>query len=232
MKTGVKRVLRIAAVSFAGYGLLPSGGCKRARRVARAHRACEEKRLYLTFDDGPDPRYTERLLDLLARYDVHASFFVVARQAQAQPELIRRMRREGHFVGLHSLEHRSSLMNAPGYEVKALAESTAIFARLGLEITAYRPPWGHSNLALLQQLRQRGIRLVLWDVMAEDWQACATAAGIAEKLLLRTRGGDIICLHDSHGAPGAPERTIQALEIVIPQLLARGYVFETVDGNE
>ena len=103
--------------------------------------------------------------------------------------------------------------------------------QLGVPFTWYRPPWGHATAATCYEIRRYGLRLVMWDVMCEDWQRSATPEGIAHKLLERIHPGAVICLHDSGGAPGAPAHTLAALKIALPQLLDRGYEFVKVDGT-
>lgn len=191
------------------------------------------KRLILTFDDGPDRRYSGKLLDLLKQEQVRASFFVVAKNAEKFPELILRMKDEGHTVALHSLEHRHAYLSGYRYMKKDFKESMDILKKLGCKIHFYRPPWGVRNIYTRKFLNQYQLRMVLWDVMAEDWKAKSTPRMIARKIEERVYDGAIICLHDagenSGGAKGAPLHTIEGLTLVIPKLKKAGYEFLTLE---
>lgn len=208
------------------YSVVPTYGSKLVHRLRRPQ---ENRTLYLTFDDGPDPVYTPQLLDLLAAHNVRASFFVVAQTAQRHPALIARMQRDGHLVGLHALRHRSGMLQPPAETCRDLRRAVCILQQLGAPARYYRAPWGHWNLACLAALRRRGLTPVLWDVMAEDWRGDTTADEIAQKLRRRTRGRDILCLHDGRGANGAPARTIAALRAVLPDWKRAGFRFDTVN---
>ncbi|MCR1954295.1 polysaccharide deacetylase family protein [Clostridioides mangenotii] len=190
-----------------------------------------KKRIMLTFDDGPDPRYTNDLLDILKDNNVRATFFVVANNAKGNPDIINRMLEEGHEVALHSLEHKNAWLYSYFYTKKDFLESLNIMKKLGVDVKHYRPPWGHTNIFSAAFARKHNLKIILWSVMAEDWEKDATVEVIVERLKRRTRGNSIICLHDSGensgGADGAPRRTIDALKIAIPELKASGFRFIT-----
>ncbi len=209
-----------------GYSILPTCYYKCKKHL---HHPAAGKTLYLTFDDGPDPRYTPQLLDLLEQYQIPASFFVVAQSAQANPALIARMKRSGHVVGLHSLSHKNGLIQPPRSACRDFSRSVAILQQCGIPPRYFRPPWGHWNAMTAAQAYSRGIQPMMWDVMAEDWRGDTTAQEIAHKLRTRTFDGAVICLHDGRGKNNAPARTIAALHQVLPQWLAAGYCFQTVD---
>lgn len=188
-----------------------------------------KKVIYLTFDDGPDCRYTERLLELLRHYHVRASFFVVASCARKNEEIMRKMKEDGHLIGLHSLEHKDAYFQTPGYIKKDFAASICLLGRLGIRPKFYRPPWGHQNGTVRREVEKYGLRTILWDVMAQDWRAWTSAGKIMKKLKARTFDGAVICLHDGRGRRNAPERTLLALRVMLPYWLECGYTFETVD---
>ena len=123
----------------------------------------ENKFLSLTFDDGPDENYTNNLLDLLKKYDIKATFFVVAKFAEKNPKVIKRMEEEGHTIGLHSLEHKNGLLNGPIYTNKEFEESLKIMKNLNVNVKSFRPPWGHLNLTTIYNLKKYNLKLVLWD---------------------------------------------------------------------
>lgn len=225
-----KAVIGLLAAAAAGYSYIPSV-CGKVKYRSMA--AEKDKTLYLTFDDGPSAAYTGKLLDLLAEYDVKATFFVVADSAKRHPELIGRMKEEGHLIGLHSLEHKSAMLQTPFYTDGEFRESLKIMKDLDIDVKYYRPPWGHVNLFTLINLKKYNLKKVLWHVMAEDWEENTTEEEIQYKLLKRAGKGDVICLHDGRGkAEDAPERMIAALEKTIPVWLEEGYQFKLIDEKE
>lgn len=191
------------------------------------------KRLILTFDDGPDQRYTAEFLNIIKDEGIKATFFVVADNARKNPELIDRMKRENICIGLHSLRHTHPYLCGCRTTERDFEQSLTIMKQLGCTIKFYRPPWGKPNLYTKKFLRKNNLKLVLWDVMAGDWKARSTPELIARKVEENVFDGAIICLHDSGdkygGAKGAPNRTIDALKIVIPKLKKKGYTFITVE---
>jgi peptidoglycan/xylan/chitin deacetylase (PgdA/CDA1 family) len=191
------------------------------------------KRLVLTFDDGPNPLYTGKVLDILKENQIKASFFVVAQDAIRSPELIKRMKEEGHCVGLHSLEHRHAFLCGYHYMKHDFAKSMELLQSINCHIHFYRPPWGVRNLFSKRFINKYNLHLVLWDVMAQDWKASSTPEMIADKIEKRIFDNAIICLHDSGdkygGAKGAPLHTIEALKKVLPKLKEKGYEFVTVE---
>ncbi len=187
--------------------------------------------IMLTFDDGPDERYTNKLLDILKENDVKATFFVVAENAKKNPHIIHRIHDEGHTIALHSLSHRNALFYSYGYTKKDFEKSIEIMKNFNYHINYYRPPWGHSNIFTNFFVKKYNLKMILWDVMAEDWSKYATVTSISSKLLLRTDENSIICLHDagenSGGALDAPLKTAEALSTVLGKLKQEGYKFIT-----
>lgn len=229
---GYKRGAGLLALGLLSYGLIPSEGMKylwKRRSRKKGRDGGEVKRLYLTFDDGPHREYTGQLLDLLGEYRIKASFFVVAEFALRNPELIRRMKEEGHLVGIHSVGHKNALFRGRRFIRRDLEQSAAALEKMGCDIRYYRPPWGHLNLWTLFYCRRMNLKLIFWDVMAHDWSAKETAASIKEKILRRIFPGAVICLHDGRGEAGAPKRTVEALRSALPVLIKRGYTFERMD---
>ena len=183
----------------------------------------KDKYMCLTFDDGPDEKYTEQLLNLLERYNIKATFFTVATFAENNPNIIKRMKEEGHTIGLHSLEHKNGLITSPIYTDKDFKGSLDIMKNLNMRVKFFRPPWGHINLRTLSNLKKYNLKLVLWDVIIGDWKGDITSDEIANRLLKESRNKSIICLHDGRGENEAPLRTIQALEQTLPIWLREGY---------
>lgn len=190
------------------------------------------KRLVLTFDDGPNPLYTPKLLDLLKNTQVKATFFVVAKDAILYPELIERMKREGHGIALHSLEHRHALLCGYSYTKYDFSNSLKLLKSLHCDIKYFRPPWGVRNLFTKRFVKKHNLHMVLWDVMVGDWKLRNTPKMLAGRIHKKVFDGAIICLHDGgerHGGDNnSPFHTIKALRMVIPRLKEEGYEFVTV----
>ena len=167
----------------------------------------------LTFDDGPDPVFTPRVLEVLKKYHVCATFFVVAERAKKYPELIQQIKDEGHLIGVHSLNHRYAWFTSPWKTASEWTESVRILEQLtDNKITWMRPPWGTFNLMTWGWLKQHKMRAVLWNAEGHDWEVRRTAEEITERILKSTNEGTIIVLHDSGGEIGAHENSIIALE--------------------
>lgn len=191
-----------------------------------------QRNLYLTFDDGPSKEYTPKLLDLLKKYEIKASFFVVVAFAHDNPQIIKRMQQEGHYIGLHSLNHKSAYLMLPSETKRDLMESKRILKELGTEVSGYRPPWGHLTPWGRKYAKENNLNVILWDVMTQDWQRNISSNEIGKRLKERSSSGDIICLHDGRGRNHAPARMIEALEWMIPQWIEMGYSFRRVDERD
>lgn len=121
------------------------------------------------------------------------------------------------------------MWKSPSYTKYDFEESLKIMNTLGIIAPFYRPPWGLFNIFSSKYIKKYNLKLVLWDIMAEDWRGDTTSNTIASKLLNRIKDGSIICLHDGRGTNEAPKRTIEALEKVIPIFLVKGYTFVKAD---
>ncbi|MDT3425006.1 peptidoglycan/xylan/chitin deacetylase (PgdA/CDA1 family) [Paenibacillus forsythiae] len=179
----------------------------------------------LTFDDGPDPQYTPRLLDLLNKHGAKATFFVVGSHAEKHPELIRRMHAEGHLIGIHNYIHKSNWLMRPSTVRKQIERTQdIIYGITGERSTYYRPPWGIVNLFDFSKRRQ--VKIVLWSAMFGDWRKKLGAERLTEKMLARLNPGEVMLLHDcgmTLGAdPEAPEYMLSALERTLEEAGIRG----------
>lgn len=176
----------------------------------------------LTFDDGPDPMYTPRILEVLARNNVRATFFLVGAKAAAFPWLTKEILAQGHQLGLHSRNHHYAWFSSPWTtwrEWEAAADEVEKIA--GQQVDWVRPPWGTFNLATWLWVKKRHKRIVLWNNEGHDWQVRYSAQQIAQRIVKKAKPGEIIVLHDSGGEAGAPENTLQALEIICQQLKSK-----------
>lgn len=159
-----KMILMTALAGAFGYSILPSFGLRHCQSLRR-RKNNEGRILYLTFDDGPSEAYTEALLDLLDEYDIKASFFVVAEFAQKNPRIILRAKKEGHLIGIHSVNHQNALFWGNRFAFSDLAASIMTLKKLGCDAGYYRPPWGHLNLFILYWVKKMNLKLyfgMLW----------------------------------------------------------------------
>jgi len=216
---------------FTFYAFLP-GIISRLFGFRVFKRGLSETEISLTFDDGPDPVYTPRLLDLLKLYNVKATFFVVGKHAEAHPAIVERMHREGHSVGIHNYSHRSNWIMRPKTVARHVRMTSEAIERItGEKPKFYRPPWGIMNL--FDFASRTRMQIVLWSMMPGDWRVSTGAERIESLMTKKLRGGQVYLLHDcgnTFGAePEAPRNTIAALERFIPAAQARGFSFVRVD---
>jgi peptidoglycan/xylan/chitin deacetylase (PgdA/CDA1 family) len=187
-----------------------------------------ERRIALTFDDGPDPTWTPRVLDRLAAGGVRATFFVVGERAERAPDVVRRMAAEGHEVGNHSWSHKSLWLCGPRTTADEIARAHEKIAALaGTPPRHFRPPWGMVNAAMFGAVRRVGERCVFWSIQPEGQRPAAADRQVAY-VLRRAHAGAIVDLHDAEGTPGAPARLLDALPGLLDGLRERGYDFATV----
>lgn len=185
----------------------------------------------LTFDDGPDPEITPRVLDALAARGAVATFFVIGRHAEAHPALVARMLEEGHGVANHSYAHPRLLNLRRGRAMAAEIEAgERVLRALGGPVRPlYRPPIGLKNPPLGRIARARGLQVVLWSLHGRDTRVTPPEA-IAARVLGRVRGGDIVLLHDGHDRGGPPRAaTPAAVAAILEGLAARGLATVRVD---
>ncbi|MFC3886156.1 polysaccharide deacetylase family protein [Bacillus songklensis] len=191
----------------------------------------KDKQFALTFDDGPHPVYTSRLLDLLKEFDMKATFFVVTTNARRHPEIIQRMRDEGHEIGVHHDEHISTWVMTPFQVGKQLRRSReAIIELTGDTPVYYRPPWGHFNISTLFVVKP--FQVVMWSDIFQDWKLSMGKNRLARNMRSRLSDGAIFVLHDNGDTFGAdqeaPEMMLEALEQFLPYVKERGYKSVTV----
>jgi peptidoglycan/xylan/chitin deacetylase (PgdA/CDA1 family) len=196
----LRRVLRQSLLACAPQRLLFD-------RDARGHA------IHLTFDDGPHDIYTPEVLDILARYGVKATFFVVGQRCQAHPEILRRLVAEGHSIGNHTFSHvkaRDLPVAEWDEEIRRCDQVVASIA--GKSTPLVRPPHGDLRAAGLLRLWRRGRTVVLWSVDPKDY-ACSSADDLRSWFSAnRLRPGDVVLLHDVH--PWAPLVLAELIEAV------------------
>ena len=178
----------------------------------------------LTFDDGPDPEYSPRILDALASAEVHAAFFMVGRQVDAARAVARAVVAAGHDVGNHTYGHRHLWTLSPAASVAevdrgaaAVADATGVIPRY------FRPPWGTFNWAAYTRAAQLGEQRILWSVRPEGLLVAAPAPRMTSLVVQKAHPGAIVNLHDHGGHPSTPKETWAALPDMVAGLRARGF---------
>jgi peptidoglycan-N-acetylglucosamine deacetylase len=182
----------------------------------------------LTFDDGPDPAYTPRLLDILAAHGARATFFMIGARAHRHPEIVARVAAEGHVIGNHSWDHPSfPLISHEERREQVRACARAISPS---DDRLFRPPYGALDLASFLDVDQMGYRVVAWKIEAADWEE-RDSSSIADAVMAKLQPGAIVLLHDGL-FDAADERffprdaTISAVELFLNRLT--GFRFVTI----
>ena len=194
-----------------------------------SHASTRRKIVALTFDDGPDPRYTPAVLQILKSEGVHATFFVCGDMVRSHPELLRAIVRDGHVVGNHTDTHpHLELEKVPQIRREIEGCEQEIERVTGERSHLFRPPRGLWNHAAFSTVRKDGYRIILWS-LAFDREAVHSSAALRRRVVRRAEPGDIILLHDgAHTCRDIRRATVRELRGVIRGLKHRGFVFATV----
>lgn len=238
LSCGTRRVIRVAllaAVFLFVFGAFSLYRLVYSSLQQTAVFSCgngEEKVVALTFDDGPDPQYTSGILDVLKDKNVHATFFVVGKQAERYPELLCRYLAEGHEIGNHTYTHSNLYRRT---EEKVWSEmsrnSDTIEAITGQPPKYFRPPRGLYDKQVLAACSSLEQRLILWSISSEDWME-PSAKHIVRRISQKVHPGAIILFHDGggfvHNYGGDRSNTVKALGQIVDILHAEGYRFVTI----
>jgi peptidoglycan/xylan/chitin deacetylase (PgdA/CDA1 family) len=187
----------------------------------------------LTFDDGPDPEFTPKLLDLLAKHQVKATFFILGSKAEQHKEIVQRIHQEGHLIGIHNYSHFMNWLLAPWVLRRKHVERSAdiIESITGTRPAFYRPPWG--VMSVFDLLSLKSYKIVLWSVMGKDWRSRIARSKLYAILTERVTDGSVVLLHDSGETIGAdsdaPAHMLKALDEALVELHGKGLKFVRVD---
>lgn len=185
----------------------------------------DKKIIALTFDDGPHPNETNQVLDVLKKYDVKATFFIAGKHANWYSKPLIRVNEEGHEIGNHTFNHPDiSNLSKCQLEEEIIKCEDILVKLTGKKPKLFRPPYGSYNKDILEEIAKTyDYKIVLWTTVdAKDWQNPG-ANKIADIITNNAKNGDIILLHDY-----ATDNTVEALEILIPKMIDKGYKFVTV----
>jgi peptidoglycan/xylan/chitin deacetylase (PgdA/CDA1 family) len=217
-----------AAAFAAGYQSMAPTGQWYGRTFTGLPRGT--KQLALTYDDGPNDPHTLRLLEVLAKHDVRATFFLIGRYVRQRPDIVREIIRTGNIVGNHTFNHPLLIFKSESAIREELTSCrAAIENAVGEHSNLFRPPFGGRRPAVLRIARTLGFEPIMWNVTGYDWNA-PPAEVIETKVSSQIRGSNVILLHDGGhkqmGADRAP--TVQATGQLIQQYKSKGYSFVTI----
>lgn len=190
----------------------------------------QQKVVALTFDDGPNPPYTNEIVDYLHSAHVPATFFVVGRAVAQYPDVVRLEVRDGNALGNHSWDHAHLVLERSGHIEREIAMTDDIIYRVtGTHTRLFRPPFGARDYAVINTARRMGYQVIMWSMpLPRDWQGPPPPV-IRDRVLRFVKDGDIIVLHDGNrGAGGNRASTVAATRLIVEALRAKGYRFVTV----
>lgn len=225
--TGLRIAGALGGAALCGYALPALAGAWPALRrpLGIDDRTAGGRGYALTFDDGPHPKGTAAVLEVLGQARVRATFFLVGERVLLAPALAREIADAGHEIGLHCHRHRNLLRLSPRQTRADIARAYEVIAEhTDRAPTLYRPPYGILNASALRLSRARAWRTLLWTHWGRDWDARATPASITARLTSGAGEGSVLLLHDGddYSAPGSWTHTVAALPRVLETLAARG----------
>ena len=217
-----------AAAVTAGYQSMSPTGQWYGRTFTGLARGT--KQLALTYDDGPNDPHTFRLLEVLAKHNVHATFFLIGRFVQQRPDVARQIVKAGHTVGNHTFTHPLLTLKSEAEVRKELTDCrSALQNAIGDHSNLFRPPFGGRRPTVLRVARELGLQPVMWNVTGYDWTA-PPAEVIERKVSSQIHGGNVILLHDGgHRQMGADRsQTVVATDHLIARYKSGSYQFVTI----
>ena len=186
-----------------------------------------ERRVHLTFDDGPSAEHAFAILECLDRYDAKSTFFLLGRHARSRPDLVREIVGRGHGVGGHTETHPDPWRHSARYVLGEFETGCeAIESITGSRVGLIRPPYGRLRPCIAAWARATGRRVVMWDVMPADYRPRADPERMTRFVMRKLRRGSIVVLHDN---PQCAAATPRMLELLLPRLRDSGWVCSAVD---
>lgn len=176
--------------------------------------------IFLTFDDGPGGTYTDAILDVLAENDAKATFFMLGQNAQRDPARVNAVLDAGHTLGNHTWSHPDMTTLTRAQMDEQIGRAQTLLEGFGTEVNCFRPPYGATNTTVNQAITAAGLQRQMWNEDTKDWSRPGVQAIV--NVLLGATPGDVVLMHDGGGDRS---QTVEALEIALPQLAAKGYSF-------
>ena len=211
----------------------PDVGSKNKKILEESKGIClgnkEEKKIYLTFDEGYEAGYTQKILEILKNNEVKATFFITAHYVNTQPDLVKQMIDEGHIVGNHTVNHkRMPDLNDEKINTEIMDLHKAIYEKFGYEMKYIRPPMGEFSERTLQITNSLGYKTVMWSFAYEDWneERQPDETKSKEKILNNLHNGEIMLLH------GNSKTNTNILDYIIKEVKNMGYEFKSLDEFE
>ncbi|HYL12221.1 MAG TPA: polysaccharide deacetylase family protein [Terriglobales bacterium] len=216
------------ALGAAGYQSMSPTGQWYGRTFIGSGRG--SKKLALTFDDGPNDPHTLHLLEILAKHQVRATFFMIGHYVHQRPDIARAVAKAGHVIGNHTFTHPNLIfVSALQTRLQLQDCERALEDAIGEHSRLFRPPFGGRRPASLRIVRSLGLEPVMWNVTGWDWKT-TSADYVEQKVSKQIRGGNVILLHDgSHLAMGTDRsHTVVATDRLITKYKAEGFEFATI----
>jgi peptidoglycan/xylan/chitin deacetylase (PgdA/CDA1 family) len=176
--------------------------------------------IFLTFDDGPGGAYTDDILEVLEANNAKATFFLLGQNAQRDPARVDAILDGGHTLGNHTWDHPDMTTLTRAQMDSQIGRTQNLLESHGAEVNCFRPPYGAHNTAVNQAITAAGLQRQLWNEDTRDWDRPGVDAIV--NVLLGATPGDVVLMHDGGGDRS---QTVEALEIALPQLAAKGYKF-------
>src|SRR5712671_382513 len=218
----------VAAAAAAGYqSMAPTGQWYGQTFVGLDH---DSRQIALTYDDGPNDPHTLRLLEVLAKHDTRATFFLIGRYVRLRSDIAREIAKGGHTIGNHTFTHPLLIFKSEAEMRNELSEChAALTDAVGEHSNLFRPPFGGRRPAVLRIAHELGLEPVMWSVTGYDWNA-PSASIIEQKVGKQIRGGDVVLLHDGgHKHMGADRsQTVVATDHLLTRYKDGGYEFVTI----
>jgi peptidoglycan-N-acetylglucosamine deacetylase len=227
MMAGLLLAPVVAALVHAGPGVVALGQWTPVRALPRGWcrwRGPAVSQVALTFDDGPDPDSTPRVLDRLDELGLRGTFFCLGSRVRETPELVAETLLRGHEIGVHGFVHEHHFARHPGWVTADLDAALEALAECGVEPRWYRPPYGQVSAGTLRAARSRGLELVHWSAWGREWDE-PDGRSVAERVSRSLEPGAIVLLHDSDvtSPQGTVDRVIDALGLIAEDLGRRGF---------
>ena len=188
----------------------------------------DEKVIYLTFDDGPTPEVTEKVLDILAQYNAKASFFCIGKNIAANPTIYQRIVSEDHSIGNHTYNHLKGWKIDNTTYLNDVAQTQEVLnSRLDTNLSKlFRPPYGKLKPSQGKALQKLGYNIIMWDVLTGDWDANISKEQVLQNMIKNTTNGSIVVMHDSLKAS---QNMLYALPKALDYFTKKGFIFKRIE---